>query len=78
MSEEARIPNQQIDRILKTIEHVMQDANTPYVTRELVERIVGIEVEFQFVDDRRRVQERIREVIDGHLAATLSVPDGGE
>ena len=67
MSSEERIPVQQVERILETIETVMGTIAAEPVSRDLIERVVRLEVEFQYVDDREKVQKRIEQIVDEYV-----------
>lgn len=67
MTRDDRIPAFQVERILRTIEEVMNAMDSSPVSRDLVEKVVKLEVEYQFVDDRDRVQKRIKQIVDEYV-----------
>ena len=74
MNEQPAMPQHQIDRILSATSQVAAMGNEGAIDPSLVEKVVRLEVEFQFVEDRDRVLRRIRDIVEDHLQH--QEPDG--
>ena len=63
------IQDRQVARIMGAIEEVLEQGGESSPDVDFVRRIVELEVEFQFVEDRQRVQKRVLALVEHAVEA---------